>query len=509
MGKKKRTDANFSNLSQHKMKKKSLIPPFLGLPGLQMMSWRDERMPEMLWAVLLTGALSRNGYLEIFRAISDGRPFQEYKGSLGLGHSDLAIVEANIRDQILGRIFSNTEALAALSPLLLFSDLPDREFWASKLRPLEDGAEAEMWSALGNAVMHVLDHQSEKSTDIRWLKVRFQISSGRVRVPETMEKEIREIIEFPNLGDMRSVRPRIRSMEMMDNSLLREKHHVWSGQFWDICRMSTECLSAEIDNVRPPFPYEDIVKVWVSVYRDLMIHFMSTMKSTRVDARHDGAFGLSLYALTLLSNALRPNANLVGGRMILRSLVDVVITLGYLVKKDKPELWTAYRNYGSGQSKLTFLKMVEVNELPDFIDFPTLEMFANEDIWLEFQPIDVGHWAGLNLRTLAQDCGTKTLYDKYYDWPSGFVHGHWGAVRDTVFQQCMNPLHRLHRVPRPPRHNFPSVAGDCLRLANVALDLINEAYPAFKPRFPKLPAAGEAMTEGEVAGGGGWSTLRQ
>ena len=53
-----------------------------------------------------------------------------------------------------------------------------------------------------------------------------------------------------------------------------------------------------------------------------------------------------------------------------------------------------------------------------------LEALANEDAWLEIKDISVGNWAKLDLRKMATDAGVKDVYDAYYDWTSGFVHGH-------------------------------------------------------------------------------------
>ena len=61
--------------------------------------------------------------------------------------------------------------------------------------------------------------------------------------------------------------------------------------------------------------------------------------------------------------------------------------------------------------------------------------------------MDFGHWKGSNLRQMSIDAEVKDEYDSYYDWASGYAHGHWAAARNTVFDICANPLHRLHRVP--------------------------------------------------------------
>lgn len=209
---------------------------------------------------------------------------------------------------------------------------------------------------------------------------------------------------------------------------------------------------------------------------------MNNIKSTSVDPRLDGSFGLAINMLTLaMEVSVSPSNNFATGRIILRTIVENYITLKYLSHKDDETIWLQYRNYGSGQTALAFLKNTFADETPDSIDMTRLEMLANEDAWLETKDIAVGNWAKLDLRKMATDSGVKDLYDAYYDWTSGFVHGHWGAVRDASFTVCMNPLHRLHRIPAP-RNQMPTVLADCCKICNRGLDEIGKLFPTFKPR---------------------------
>jgi hypothetical protein len=116
-------------------------------------------------------------------------------------------------------------------------------------------------------------------------------------------------------------------------------------------------------------------------------------------------------------------------------------------------------------------------ELPPFLDERALHEIANEDKWQEYLDIDIGHWADSNLRKLSIDCGAKDVYDKYYDWTSGFVHGHWGAVRDTNFVTCHNPLHHLHRIPRLAHRQLNAVEDDALSLVNDMIERLDQLYP--------------------------------
>ena len=146
-----------------------------------------------------------------------------------------------------------------------------------------------------------------------------------------------------------------------------------------------------------------------------------------------------------------------------------------------------YRAYGTGQAKLAYLKLVERehDDLPKHVDVGTLERLANEDMWQEFVSIDVGQWADLTVRKMADEAAVKDVYDAYYVWPSGFAHGHWGAVRDFVFDICANPLHRFHRIPRSMRLDMQDVCFDAIDLMNRILDLVDRSYPGLSERFER------------------------
>jgi hypothetical protein len=142
--------------------------------------------------------------------------------------------------------------------------------------------------------------------------------------------------------------------------------------------------------------------------------------------------------------------------------------------------------YGSGQVKLAFLKAQEATgDIPTFYSHDELYDLANEDIWQEHLDIDLGHWTKGNLRWMAAEAGEKDLYDRFYNWSSGFVHAQWGAVRDTDFVTCHNPLHRLHRIPRAISRRQASVETDIVEVVNGVLRLVDQLYP-WSPALPQL-----------------------
>lgn len=207
---------------------------------------------------------------------------------------------------------------------------------------------------------------------------------------------------------------------------------------------------------------------------------------------HEGTFTFVLYALTCLLEMIGMNRKRVSGRLLLRTLTECRITLAYLQKKNDAELWAKFRRYGTGQAKLVLLKINEAAKPPHSISLETLERLANEDVWQEFVDIDLGNWAGVDLRKMAEESGTKDVYDAHYGWNSGFSHGHWAAMRDATLTWCLNPLHRGHRIPSAGPRNLGDVVPDAIELVETMIRGLLQAYPGAEVSLHKPPSSNPA-----------------
>ena len=505
---------NISTIDQHKRAGSKLVPPLAQIPKMTTSSWADHHMPEMLWAVLLAGVLERRHYLNVLRKVAvrcrswflreddESVETQAPDPEVGLDfsivvdQSKLAEVADEEFHDFIGIPMAHPLGYAALRPILLIDDLPGLERWKREIGVQPTGDD---WNTLALAIAKVLDHQSEASTDIRWFKVIVAIISGRMRFHASFAESLEEFRLFPDKGDMRQVRPSIRSMEMT----LRRSHPAgWIGTFWAQALRDTRCIDPS-EGESYTFIETGIDPVTLYAARDSVIErFRRNIRAERVDARLDSAFGLVLYALSVLEEIgmHRIHTRIVGA-IALRSLAEVCITFRYLAKTDSPAMWQSYRVYGAGQAKLAFLKTQQTHgDLPNFLDESTLHSIANEDMWQEFLAIDVGHWASSNLRKLATDCGAKDIYDKYYDWSSGFIHGNWAAVRDTNFVSCHNPLHRLHRIPRVAHRSLSSVEPDAIGLVNDMIAVLEMLFLS-EEKIPRVaPRGREASTSAPNVG---------
>lgn len=489
MSKKKGSRKNrYSKLAKHQRIGKKLQAPFNKIPNLSPSSWVNDCIPNILWACILAGFLDRKLYLNLFRTVivNTREHVTNYK-EVYITHNALTQLSNRDFDIIFQDVLNNNAAKRILSSLLLLDSLPDKHHWERHLeKPI-----AENINIIVNAVGVCFDHQSQESTDIRWLKVMYLICTERMYFPQSMAEMLEEFRCYPDKGDMKSVRPVIRSMEIgfrtleagKEGSLKLSTPH--QEDFWKEGLKKSECIFAH-RRIIPDPPNAKIRMAIFDILRDVSAHFDSNLVNTDINPRLDTTFGLVMYACTLALNASMSHSHtMVEGRMVLRSIVEIFILLHFLKHKDDPSIWMQYRNYGSGQTKLAFLKNLDSNQIPDFLNLERLEQLANEDMWLEFQDIPLGAWSGKNLRDMAAECNVKDVYDTYYDWSSGYSHAHWLCVRDTVFAMCMNPLHRFHRVPVPPSADMPSIMPDACKLINRMLDDLNALYPSFKPRLKK------------------------
>lgn len=472
---------NRTSLLDHKKSGSKLQPSFAQFTDqhggrVVFSSWSNERLPEMLWAAIIRMANKQDHAISEFNRIISfvsHHPQKEKMSDLSI--TGISNLDDNLRNDFLVFLVSNPSTASALSVLSIFKELPARESWL-KFLPLSD-VEPNL-DILMLAVGMCFPHQSQEATDCRWLKVMLQVVSGKIHAPGEM---IEELCGYPHKGDLRRIRPLIRSFEMTIDPM-KEKDLKWANEFWDSGWKNTPCLELikeeQANEVSPCCSHIEIN----ALRKELEKHWEITHSTTEIDAKHDGSFGITLYSLTILSEIASSNIQTgILARLGLRTILESLINLRYLALKDDKELWVKWRTYGAGQAKLNALKFDELVDAPNFINPETLESIAGEDLWEEFINIELGSWSGEDLRKLSVFSGLKDLYDQYYSWSSTYSHGTWGAIREVCYKTCGNPLHRLHRYPKEVL--LPDTLHDACLLVNEILNNLSSLYPSFTFRL--------------------------
>lgn len=482
--KKSRSGKNRTSLQNHKKVGKQLQSGFAVVADkVTFSSWSNERLPEMIWAAIIR-VIDDQDYAiaEFIRVLSFIGEHGEKDQFSDISITGISKLSEALREQFIEFILQNKTTASALVVLTIFKDLPARETWV-KLLPKEEPD----ISILMDAVGFNLPHQSQEATDCRWLKLMAQVVSGKFHVPREMAEEW---LGYPYDGDLQKIRPSIRAAEMAENPLV-DKDLTWPNAFWDEAWKNSPCLVLMEEkaptNAKVPAVSRDDV---TSLLNEIESHWSGTHSTTAIDARHDAVFGIALYVLKVLDEMLGVGIGTgILGRLGLRTILEAHISLRYLLHKDDPELWKKWRAYGSGQAKLNALRFDELMDPPMHIDQKTIEAIAGEDLWEEFLNIELGSWSGLDLRKLSEQAGVKDAYDAHYSWTSGYSHGTWGPVRESCFETCGNPLHRLHRYPR--QQSLPDAILDACLLVNSILDDLDKSYPGFTQRIPNSDTGNE------------------
>ena len=467
-----------TNLAQHKRFKKTLKPPLMAIADqvpVESSSWLHERMPEMLWAALIFTKCKDAAFSyfqHLFKFIYD-HPQKNQLSDLTL--SGLAEITEPLRTEFLQYILCPGAPREALRELLRYRSLPIRKQWELYLGPPQD------LELLLTAVQSVSWHQSENSTACRWVRVMGLIAAGKMTFTHETSDTFKLIVNYPD-GDLRQARPSIRATEQALQNLDLESKRTWIDSFWRESWECTECIPPKDKYNMPPF--EGVVtRPTVNEVRDHLIqHWRATHPSTAPEAKHDAVFGLTLYCMRILEDMLGIGISTSTlGRMGLRTILEARISLRYLSLKDDPQLWLKWREYGSGQAKLSALKYEDDIDPPDYIDLSNFQQIAYEDKGPEFVNINLAGWSGIDLRRMSERIGLKELYDQHYPPNSSFIHGTWSAVRETVLETCANPLHRLHRIPS--RNSLSETVESAADLVDEILQEVESLYPPFPWRL--------------------------
>jgi hypothetical protein len=486
---------NITGLARHKREKKGLRAPFHQLQrNMIFKSWKDDALPLYSWCAVAIGIMPRENYLKVFREIAHRVKYRHdtFNDEIFVNHASLRDLSNHQFDFIFEPLLSENNVRPHFASLSILRCLPDRDHW-SRYGQIREG-EATDLSDLASGYAQCFDHQSQQATDVRWLIVISFLANDKLTLDPSMSERFHEIVEYPNRGDMRSVRPSIRAMELtlrgdprdMNANRKENKHETIAEEIWTELYDLTDCMPLPF--LSPvEFDTRECHREVFDIYNELIAHYQDTTVTTNIDPRHDGAFGLVFYAMALLMEglSLRPLQR-ISSRLILRTITEAHINLRFLKMKDDEAIWFQFRNYGSSQTKLAFLKYLDAKKKPDYVNMEELFRYANEDMWLEYQDINLGSWSTKSLRDIAIESGLKEVYDQHYQLLSTSVHAQWTGIRENNFIQCANPLHRFHRIPDFPKFSRDTLVPEMSRLVNIMLDDLSHLYPSFKSRLRKF-----------------------
>ena len=454
MGTRMKKDKNVSSLSDHVLEKKKGI---LASPWNHSMreaninfhstSWSRERLPEYLWLGLILlkygrkEAFNKLGYiLKYLSEIDNTITFPRISSILSLPDEKQAKFYERILEHVEKAILSPLTIIICTNNYPIFN-----KYFYTNTSSIKKNI-----SILREANRKLWDHQSNESTDIRFLALSLMLFNSKIYIgPQTKDTAI-AITSYPTLEHdderMRIYRPIIRSMEGIS---FEEEDYSFSRYFWSEIGMLDECNTFYMKFEKTTLSKNDIIKDT----KEALDYVCAFYKNELIYSEKFSVLSGSLcYALKLFEEIISKKlGNSILGRHGLRSILEMLIICKYLIKNeiDHPNIWEEYKQYGIGKYKLILLKSREKEGRKDSSHFDEriIDVLVNEKIIEEYQDVDLKYFDKTGMREKSIEVDEKELYDIIYDYDSNYVHGLWGAIRESSVMACSNPNHHFHSVP--------------------------------------------------------------
>ena len=132
-------------------------------------------------------------------------------------------------------------------------------------------------------------------------------------------------------------------------------------------------------------------------------------------------------------------------------MADVHINVAWLLL-DPAERCLKFISFGLGQAKLELEhRRAEIGDRDPTAEeaavFDALQGWIDDQRATFLQDVDLGKWAGLSVRQMADEAGCLDFYNFVYTPFSACAHSMWHHIARYNLVACDNPLHRYHRRP--------------------------------------------------------------
>lgn len=474
-----------SPLSSHKQQGRILKPPFKTLPNMREIPWPKQTLPDMLW---LCSVLATNDEKVAIPAIA--RTLNVIDGAIASARGDEAKDKAPVVD---GRLTTLEHVPEAARDSIL-SELEDQglhdlavpEGFAHSLgmypaapgrwllKPWLDHGLAVDWERardfLSPVIVESLDGRGRVATRAKAIVVGRHFKSGRVSVSRDANLPLDLLAKYPfglNEEELKRVDALSRAMFMglvgisteEDNPVPSEQ---WARTFWRSNWRIYPCSTDE-DAAEGAGDSDMISEARAEYYaavKELHEGFLDVALKTDPDLfepdRYEVLTGITSRALRLATAAASTPIlwSAEHGSPLIRSLIEGLIVLRWLVKRDELTLYSRFKEYGQGRLKLLKLHLEEYvdslddppHDLPEYLAY--LDAEVNREVGEEWQNISIeAAFSGVSARDMAMEVGMEREYRLQFAPASSATHGEWSSLDRYVLERCRNPLHGGHRVP--------------------------------------------------------------
>jgi hypothetical protein len=473
------TKRRVSDLSSHKLNKKKgvILSPLNEAFGeqLKLSSWSQERMPEYLWLGLILMNYERKEGIKIVQKIL----FNISKIIPDFDYPKLSkiIYLSPEKQEIIYEIIKNGAGSKALSPLTIIYRNHDFPIFNQHFNLPEISFNSRLDKLL-KAVDIYSFPQSNEATDLQYLSFNLMIMKNKFVISGDLKNIIGALEEYSNTDHCKEIMEKHRAfIRALTGNEFEEKNDIFCKKFWKDISMITKCAPMIVEYGKSIIEYEN----FINGYKNIIEHIHLTNKEKHFnDSKYDVIIGSTIYSLKIFiemnTNSLE---NGIIGRLGLRTIIEVLMILKYLQKKqiEKPNVWEEYKLYGIDKYKLILLKAREIIvEDSSHINSKIIEIIVNEDKWEEFVNIDLKYFDDMKIREKFNYVGEENLYNAY-DYDSNFAHGLWGAIRESSMLHCHNSAHQFHSVPDIYlEQKLPNIIHDSISVMLSLLEILKENY---------------------------------
>lgn len=466
-------------INNHEFKKGVLISPMNKLPtDLGYYNWRKEAHPEFIWISLIMKEYGRKKCFLIFEALFPD--FLELELN-SLKFSEILNSDDKIQSEFYKKLLYYVDA-KVLSPLTLLFSKKDYPVFNEYFLTLDYTTDEKIF-ILDCVLSEYGYHDTDESTDIRFLSICYLLIKGRIKVVEEIADVFMDCItNYANCSHenvvMRRYRPMIRSLHA--GYYEHEKNMEYIENFWkkltklDGCKLII--LKYENEWELPGGFIDDTKKV----LKELIVEYEEIYPT---EDKFNVIINSTIYSLKVFIELVENNLrNKIIGRMNIRIILEVYIILKFLkhTENETDNIWKKYILYGIGKYKLIVLKAREYSLKYDnsHLNSDYLEYIINEPQDEMFTDIEFKYFEKINIREKANVVNEKELYDMFYDYESNYAHGLWGAIRESSMSICYNETHLCHSIPDIDfAQNCPDVLPDAYLIIRKILKFVNEIYP--------------------------------
>lgn len=465
-----------STLKEHKQVKKQLLTPWNAILGdkSSLRSWYKERVPEYLWLGCIVNKYGRKeGLKKIYYVI-------EYIINNKLEMNDLRFSSLlDLNDRGLYNYISSIidkDLMDIFCCVCENNDLYRKKFYNFKY------TNNYRINQLKENIKGLMNHQSELSTDLRFVIVYFLSAQGKLYLKDMETLDALKEYYYLDHSDekMWLYRSLIRSTEITTEQIYEQRSY--PSYFWNTVGKVSDCDYFYID-------YKERCNANMKEY----IQEAKTQLSLLVldhskefdDIKFTVLTSIFNYFLKVMNEIDEGNLYFkISGRILMRTLMDCYVIAKFLVveEKNNPNIYLDYIEDGLGHYKLINVKARDskIEEYGHMLPI-VLESLSNEPKSEEYLDVNLGYFNKKSVIERFKEIDEKKLYDLLYDYDVQFSHGHWGAIRESATVSCSNPLHKGHFHSDI---NFEvkcsSIKEDMLKISNKFVGLINSQYEDFK-----------------------------